>query len=1458
MSKPLNTTTYALDSNNVSEADLLNDLESMGVDLEQTQKEIKQDKLKADEAMVRRVEQAEAQFATSQTGFNLLTGVSTGFRDIGRNIYNAAVDVLDSADDYAATKGIGRGEMFNQSQKWSDPEGAAAKAEMGTSGRVANAVTQFAAPLAVGMASGGVAAGLATDAVYSFLAIDPSEDRLSDHLKGTAVEDVPILADVVGYLQTKPEDSDLDSRVKNTLEGLGIGAPIAGMLWGASKAYTWIKNWRNPKVIEGVERAARTAERAANMPPPAAPAAVTTAAEQATAPVTAAEQAALDASDAAISQASKESGAIPIKDNGLTEAEKAVPVVDTATPIHQDDIDILANELYSEFNPKEQLKLKSPRLLDDLLDSNSGQVKAPDVTYLPQQSPYQPHTVPTEVQARFETYLAEGSVRRSAQAGANDPSYRPYTISQEINGTHLDKVKDLPTKNINVAGTEYQIKPVVENNKIVIRASKDGSTDNQAYMILHLEFKGTDRVATLTPGMIKKNKSDAGVPIELFKYVREFIGEMQPSEILTPAGKAFTTRNIQRNNAERLRPYQELAERILKEDNTLAKATNIDTPEQLDLFEKQWADLDPAVPAARVVDDGTIRVNLADDNLIDKLYEVTKAIPGNVLREPLTDAQLRNAARIMQDDPDVVARILNYSQEAGVPTDKETLVAHAMLDRAQYELVDVFQSVDKADDASLIKASRALEGFIRMGDIIEGAASAKGASLRAEQLLARAAAMGEKEAMAVIGARGRAMLFRRLLDKAGGAEGLRSSVDHINLFNEARSILQLPDNAFRKVGNDIRLATKTWGVQQGITKGIINFMLSSPKTWARAFVGNAISTTNEVLKNYISASISSSVTYKEANQHVIGLMSGMLDGLGAAYQSVKNPTSKTMRSDFLEGVAPLSMSFEEKAMKGVGAFASTRGVGTVLDTAVSTPTRILMGVDAFWSTANTKAYKYREAARFMDANPTAHFDEAIEAVTSNVHVLERAEEFAKTITLQKELTGIAEKADDVLQGAADRYSPLVRVVVPFFKTTVNAAEYTMKNSPLAIAAPGVRRAIAAGGRQRAEALAGMISGSTMMGAVAYMTSQGMVKGSDSGNDNLKGIEYGIRGSSVPRGPAIKVGDEWVSVAGIEPIASIIEMGTVLSKASGYLSDDEYSELIQTGTATMMDHMTTAAVRTAGALKFTGDLASEALAPEMFVDNLSTLIKTIGGDADAREKLLTNYTTMLVPNILGDVRKEVDPFMRSNMTAREGVRGWIEGVKNRYQNKIPWLSTNLPAQRNIFGQKVRVPEGLGPDFISPLALSSGKGLPMKNALESINNYASEFEGTDNVKPSLNVSAPFQYLDVPGTNGIRIKLDPHEYELLQIASAGINPATGEAFDTARGDLYDRWDRTLKAYDYYGKDPRQMDNRQYLLMVAELRQSYHECIELGKTFIKQEPTIQDRLRKVLLESDRKQGAY
>ena len=104
MKQPTTATSYALgDTDEVSLDQVLQDA---GYDAQTVKAEAKKE---ADDELIKRIKESDDSIAKltpeQQAALNIGTGVALSFREIGKNIYNGAVEVSDLIENYAASWG---------------------------------------------------------------------------------------------------------------------------------------------------------------------------------------------------------------------------------------------------------------------------------------------------------------------------------------------------------------------------------------------------------------------------------------------------------------------------------------------------------------------------------------------------------------------------------------------------------------------------------------------------------------------------------------------------------------------------------------------------------------------------------------------------------------------------------------------------------------------------------------------------------------------------------------------------------------------------------------------------------------------------------------------------------------------------------------------------------------------------------------------------------------------------------------------------------------------------------------------------------------------------------------------------------------------------------------------------------------------------------------------------------
>jgi hypothetical protein len=211
-------------------------------------------------------------------------------------------------------------------------------------------------------------------------------------------------------------------------------------------------------------------------------------------------------------------------------------------------------------------------------------------------------------------------------------------------------------------------------------------------------------------------------------------------------------------------------------------------------------------------------------------------------------------------------------------------------------------------------------------------------------------------------------------------------------------------------------------------------------------------------------------------------------------------------------------------------------------------------------------------------------------------------------------------------------------------------------------------------------------GGTFMMGVGAMASQGLITGDGPKNPAQRKLleSQGWQPNS------IRVGDEYIKYDRFaEPIARAIKLSANMSEIAGFMYGEMQDENLSTNGKDLM--AVTAAV-----------LASSA-SPEFLTGGLGDLIRFVEDPERGTDAVLRQVVAGQVPfsSLLRTVRQEIDPLKRSTKSLDESALGVLEQQLNEIRNLIPGVSDNLPPQRNMFGEVVHYPPGLGPDMISPI-------------------------------------------------------------------------------------------------------------------------------------------------------------
>ncbi|MGB1538378.1 MAG: hypothetical protein ACPHAN_11760, partial [Pseudomonadales bacterium] len=371
------------------------------------------------------------------------------------------------------------------------------------------------------------------------------------------------------------------------------------------------------------------------------------------------------------------------------------------------------------------------------------------------------------------------------------------------------------------------------------------------------------------------------------------------------------------------------------------------------------------------------------------------------------------------------------------------------------------------------------------------------------------------------------------------------------------------------------------------------------------------------------------------------------------------------------------------------AFGQNGALGTTIDylghifTAGRISFRTLEAGDVFFKVVAQRATMYEEAfrrGRMQGLEGEELSDFIAEAVVNPPpEMQERAIAVAKYQTLQTDMDD-AGRSLQTLQRI-----PLVRYAVPFLKTPYNAAKYSfLDRSPLGMFWGETSNMLKAGGSQRDEAIARLAVSAGIGVTVYQLWGEGRITGGGPTDPRLRAI-YRASGWQPY---SIRIGDEYFSYAGMEPLSSIL--GVIVDGA------EIITNVIEDDDELTFNDVAGAAV---GATFYN-------VSNKTFMEGFSNIVALTQDPQRYSGRYFEQLGTSLVPRAVAYVERLDDPVVRH-------ARDYIDDLKAQ----IPGLSKDLKPRVDLMGNDTHAgnynPEtksydlAAGADFISPFYRSKLK-------------------------------------------------------------------------------------------------------------------------------------------------------
>lgn len=540
-----------------------------------------------------------------------------------------------------------------------------------------------------------------------------------------------------------------------------------------------------------------------------------------------------------------------------------------------------------------------------------------------------------------------------------------------------------------------------------------------------------------------------------------------------------------------------------------------------------------------------------------------------------------------------------------------------------------------------------------------------------------------------------------------------SIFDEANKFPEnSRRRVNLEERAYALLANEV--TTSSWRDKWDAWRYLS--MLSKPATHERNMIGNVGMNVVSGVKNNLAATMEAALDRIAPN------------GIQRT-RSVLNPLSGTDRglisaaADDAENVAYRALSGSKYNVTGgikgqAKAFRS--GPGRAIQWLADKNSGLLeaedwLGLKAKYSTSLAGYLK----ANGLGADALNSADEAVQ------NLVQRGREFAineaqratfhEQSTLADALSQFSRSLNESNRKVDNAIGMLIEGIVPFKKTPINIVKTAGRYSPLNIAnavAKGVQ-AVKSGRYTASEVLDSLASGLTGTGIMAlgaYLGSQGIIRGSGTGDENQDAFDelQGAQNYSFVTDDGSYTID-WAAPS-VLPLLVGVELQQSMSDGGVDSSD-------------LINAITSIADPIVETTMMSG--ISDALSAVQYADDDADVLSTFAANA------LTGYATQGIPSSLGAIARAVDNTRRTSYSDSTGAAGELEYTVNSTRNKIPFLSDDAPEYRDAWGRTQENFQGgggllgnLAYQFFSPGYYSSDRTTENDEYLQGIYDYTEE--------------------------------------------------------------------------------------------------------------------------------------
>jgi hypothetical protein len=313
------------------------------------------------------------------------------------------------------------------------------------------------------------------------------------------------------------------------------------------------------------------------------------------------------------------------------------------------------------------------------------------------------------------------------------------------------------------------------------------------------------------------------------------------------------------------------------------------------------------------------------------------------------------------------------------------------------------------------------------------------------------------------------------------------------------------------------------------------------------------------------------------------------------------------------------------------------------------------------------ALAYRDAMQKGLKPNTKKFNDHIAKLLTDppVEFIEKSNTQATVALFQEDLHKDVAKVNQLINQI-----PVLKLIVPFFRTPANLVRQFIEFTPASPILPGTRQAFKTRG-EAVDAVSKMTLGTMAMIPLTMHAFEGKITGAAPRSKAERDRFY--REGKQPY--AIKLGEKWYTYGRFSPFAEWFSTAALVADVFDKESTESTSAKVGNFMMSQLSH----------------------LSDKSFMSGVSDALNAIINPQMYGERFAQNFIIgATTPTLAGNIARTIDPVVRET-----------KGLKEGYMARTPFLSKKLPAKTNAFGEDIVRTGTAMQRLVSPVQVSEEK-------------------------------------------------------------------------------------------------------------------------------------------------------